>query len=562
MLSQVERGETSPTLAVAAKIAAGLELTLSQLLRLDEDSHVVVVRRGEGRSSRRGGHRVEELTPALPGPARRGLAAHARSRDRDRRSRRPADARAGQPRDDLRRAPAPPCWRSTASDTSFARATRVTFDADLPHHFENEGDEAAELRGRRRGRAAGGASGWPRRCSRRSGRRTRSPTASSTSTCTSCTRSPRRRPSTGCGSRAAPCAAPTRRVATADHNVPTDGTAVARLIADELSRTQVETLERNCEEFGIPIYSLGSERQGIVHVIGPELGLTQPGMTIVCGDSPHLHPRRLRRARVRDRHLRGRARARDPVPGAEAPEVDADRLLGRAWPGRHPQGPDPGDDRPPRHRRDAGPRRRVRGRGDPGPADGGADDDLQHDDRGRRARGDDRPGRDDLRVDGGPAGRSGRLRRGGRALARASDRGRARASTPRSRSTPRRSRRWSPGEPTPGRWSRSPTPSPIPQNETARSDAPPVHGARARHADAGDPARPRLHRLVHELAHPRPARGGRGRSRAARSPTRSRRWSSPARAGQGARPRPRGWTRSSGRPDSTGAAPAARCAWG
>jgi len=52
-----------------------------------------------------------------------------------------------------------------------------------------------------------------------------------------------------------------------------------------LSRVQVETLERNCAEFGIPVYSLGSRRQGIVHVIGPELGVTQPGMTIVCGDS-------------------------------------------------------------------------------------------------------------------------------------------------------------------------------------------------------------------------------------------------------------------------------------
>ncbi len=67
MLSQVERGETSPTLAVAAKIATGLELSLSQLLRLDEGSNVVVVRRGGGRGSRRGGHRVEVLTPALPG---------------------------------------------------------------------------------------------------------------------------------------------------------------------------------------------------------------------------------------------------------------------------------------------------------------------------------------------------------------------------------------------------------------------------------------------------------------------------------------------------------------
>ena len=78
---------------------------------------------------------------------------------------------------------------------------------------------------------------------------------------------------------------PDKTVATADHNVPTDGTPAARLIADALSRKQVEALERNCEEFGIPLFSIGSDRQGIVHVIGPELGLTQPGMTIVCGDS-------------------------------------------------------------------------------------------------------------------------------------------------------------------------------------------------------------------------------------------------------------------------------------
>ncbi len=78
---------------------------------------------------------------------------------------------------------------------------------------------------------------------------------------------------------------PDRTLATADHNVPTDGTPVAARIKDELSRVQVETLERNCVEFGVPLYSLGSEHQGIVHVIGPELGVTQPGMTIVCGDS-------------------------------------------------------------------------------------------------------------------------------------------------------------------------------------------------------------------------------------------------------------------------------------
>jgi 3-isopropylmalate/(R)-2-methylmalate dehydratase large subunit len=78
---------------------------------------------------------------------------------------------------------------------------------------------------------------------------------------------------------------PDRTLATADHNTPTDGTPVAAKIKDALSRVQVETLERNCAEFGVPVYSLGSDRQGIVHVIGPELGVTQPGMTIVCGDS-------------------------------------------------------------------------------------------------------------------------------------------------------------------------------------------------------------------------------------------------------------------------------------
>ena len=78
---------------------------------------------------------------------------------------------------------------------------------------------------------------------------------------------------------------PDRTLATADHNVPTDGTDAAPRSRTSSSRVQVQTLERNCAEFGIPLYSLGSEHQGIVHVIGPELGVTQPGMTIVCGDS-------------------------------------------------------------------------------------------------------------------------------------------------------------------------------------------------------------------------------------------------------------------------------------
>src|SRR6201746_1817586 len=78
---------------------------------------------------------------------------------------------------------------------------------------------------------------------------------------------------------------PDRTLATADHNVPTEGTPVSAKIHEALRPRQVEALEANCDEFGIPLYSLGSDRQGIVHIIGPELGVTQPGMTIVCGDS-------------------------------------------------------------------------------------------------------------------------------------------------------------------------------------------------------------------------------------------------------------------------------------
>jgi 3-isopropylmalate/(R)-2-methylmalate dehydratase large subunit len=76
---------------------------------------------------------------------------------------------------------------------------------------------------------------------------------------------------------------PERTVATPDHNVPTTDRMLP--IADPISRKQVDTLRDNCREFGIRLYDLNDPRQGIVHIIGPELGLTQPGMTIVCGDS-------------------------------------------------------------------------------------------------------------------------------------------------------------------------------------------------------------------------------------------------------------------------------------
>jgi XRE family transcriptional regulator, regulator of sulfur utilization len=144
MLSQVERGETSPTLAVAEKIATGLELTLSQLLRLDEDRHVVVTRADERRTRRRRGHRTEELTPPLPGQ-RADVSLHTLE----------PGAATGRPGD-------PPLHEPGARETAVVLSgsvallidderhdlgpgDAVTFDADLPHHFENPGPEPVEL---------------------------------------------------------------------------------------------------------------------------------------------------------------------------------------------------------------------------------------------------------------------------------------------------------------------------------------------------------------------------------------------------------------------------------
>jgi 3-isopropylmalate/(R)-2-methylmalate dehydratase large subunit len=95
---------------------------------------------------------------------------------------------------------------------------------------------------------------------------------------------------TGLRSRGLKVRRPERTIATMDHGVPTrtaaDGTALGRMaFADEMSRKQIQMLEDNCKEFGIQLYDLRSSNQGVVHIIGPELGLTRPGMTIVCGDS-------------------------------------------------------------------------------------------------------------------------------------------------------------------------------------------------------------------------------------------------------------------------------------
>src|SRR5438874_6850500 len=80
-----------------------------------------------------------------------------------------------------------------------------------------------------------------------------------------------------------PVRRPKLTIATIDHNVPTTDRALP--ITDPIAAKQIEVLRRNCATFGVTLFDIGSSEQGIVHVIGPELGLTQPGMTIVCGDS-------------------------------------------------------------------------------------------------------------------------------------------------------------------------------------------------------------------------------------------------------------------------------------
>ena len=89
-----------------------------------------------------------------------------------------------------------------------------------------------------------------------------------------------------------PVRRPDRTLAVADHNVPTEGQALGiAAVADEEARLQLQTLERNVKDYGIEFFPMGDVRNGIVHVVGPEQGRTQPGMTIVCGDS-HTSTRR------------------------------------------------------------------------------------------------------------------------------------------------------------------------------------------------------------------------------------------------------------------------------
>jgi transcriptional regulator with XRE-family HTH domain len=144
MLSQVERGETSPTLAVAERIAGGLELSLSQLLRLDETEGVSVVRAGERRSGGGLSHRYEVLTPPLPG-LRAEVSLHTLAAGRSTGG--PADPPMHEPGSRETAVVVEGALRFVCGGVAhdLDEGDAVTFDADLPHHFENPGDGDARF---------------------------------------------------------------------------------------------------------------------------------------------------------------------------------------------------------------------------------------------------------------------------------------------------------------------------------------------------------------------------------------------------------------------------------
>jgi 3-isopropylmalate/(R)-2-methylmalate dehydratase large subunit len=195
------------------------------------------------------------------------------------------------------------------------------------------------------------------------------------------------------------------------------GRTVKIPVNDPQAAAQLQQLVQNCAEFGVPLFELGSEKQGIVHVIGPEQGLTQPGMTIVCGDShtsTHgafgalafgIGTSEVGHVLATQCLLQNRPKTMEiRVDGTLKPGVTAKdiilAIIAKIGTGGG-----------------TGLRRRVHRLGDPLALDGGADDDLQHVDRGRRAGRPHRAGRDDLRVHPGAPRTRRRARRGTAAVA-------------------------------------------------------------------------------------------------------------------------------------------------
>ena len=269
---------------------------------------------------------------------------------------------------------------------------------------------------------------------------------------------------------------PGQTVATADHSIPTHDRSLP--IADAMAAAQVQMLTDNCAEFGIPLHGLGSPNQGIVHIIGPEMGLTQPGMTIVCGDShtaTHgafgalafgigtsevemvLATQCLLQRRPKTYEVRIDGRL---AIGVGAKDIIL-ALIARIGVGG--------------------------GTGHVFEYTGEAIRALTMEQRmtvcnmsiegGARA-GLMAPGRDHVRLRRGPTVRpvGAGLGRGGRPLADPADRRRRQPTTGRSRSTPRPSSRWSPMAPIRGWASRSPAGSPRPRTSRSRASVGPSSG--------------------------------------------------------------------------------------
>ena len=348
-----------------------------------------------------------------------------------------------------------------------------------------------------------------------------------------------------------------------DHNVPT----LPGPVTDPMAKAQLDALRANCEEFGVELHGTGSGSEGIVHVIGPELGLTQPGKTIVCGDShtsthgafgalafgigtsevEHvLATQTLNQQRPKTMLLEFKG---DLPPGLTA----KDMILGAIG----QVGVDGG----------VGYVVEYAGRGDPRPLDGAADDDLQHDDRVGRQGGLIAPDETTFAyLEGRPHAPQ------GDDWSRAVAEWRSLCSDPDAtydthvvvdvtELAPQVTWGTNPGMVVPVTGT---VPDPksfadADDRDAARAGAR-VHGPPSRPADRGDQRRPRLHRLLHQLAHRGPPRRGRDRSWRHGRPARHRARRPGLGAGAAAGGETKGSTGSFSTRASSGASPAARCA--
>ena len=321
-------------------------------------------------------------------------------------------------------------------------------------------------------------------------------------------------------------ARPERTFATVDHIVPT--LDQVRPFADAMAEDMMAALERNCREHGIPLFDLSSGAQGIVHVIGPGARADAAGHDDRLRRQPHLDARRVRRDRVRHRHVAGARRAGLAVPGdGRRSRCAASASTASCRPGVYAKDVILAIIRRLGVKGGIGYAYEYAGDSDRAHVDGRAHDDLQHVDRGRRARRLRQPGRDDVRV---PARAAVRARRA-RPSSAAARGGRRMASDPdapyddevaidAAEIAPTVTWGINPGQSV-GVDERLPRPATLPAPSAGDREALEFMGFAAGPADRGHADRRRVHRLVHERAAVRSARGGAHRPRPARRAARA-----------------------------------------